>query len=99
MSVPSDLEPRRVILQMQRFFKYLFLFELSNLFFQHSATARSAGVSRDDAKVLNYGRIYGAGVNFAKTLLQRFNPALTDAEARYDTLGFPWCSSNFVKLK
>ena len=42
---------------------------------------RSVGVSRDEAKILNYGRIYGAGVPFAKQLLQSFNPTLTDAEA------------------
>jgi len=27
---------------------------------------------------LNYGRIYGAGVPFAKQLLQTFNPALSE---------------------
>ena len=42
---------------------------------------RSVGVSRDEAKILNYGRIYGAGVPFAKQLLQSFNPTLTDVEA------------------
>ena len=31
------------------------------------------------AKVLNYGRIYGAGLKFAKQLLQNFNPTLSDA--------------------
>ena len=36
----------------------------------HSATAKTVGVSRDNAKVLNYGRIYGAGLKFAKQLLQ-----------------------------
>ncbi|GLH13253.1 DNA polymerase subunit gamma-1, mitochondrial [Gryllus bimaculatus] len=48
----------------------------------HSVTAAAAGVSRDEAKVLNYARIYGAGPRFAQRLLQRFNPALGDAEAR-----------------
>lgn len=48
----------------------------------HSVTATAAGVSRDQAKVLNYARIYGAGPRFAQLLLQRFNPALSDAEAR-----------------
>lgn len=47
----------------------------------HSATARSVGVSRDEAKVLNYGRIYGAGVPFAKQLLRNFNPRLEEDEA------------------
>lgn len=48
----------------------------------HSMTAKTVGVSRDNAKVLNYGRIYGAGMNFAKQLLQRFNPSLSDEKAR-----------------
>ncbi len=47
----------------------------------HSMTAKSVGVSRNEAKVLNYGRIYGAGVPFAKQLLQNFNPKLTDERA------------------
>ena len=38
-------------------------------------------VSRDQAKVLNYGRIYGAGEPFAKLLLMQFNPSLTEKEA------------------
>ena len=37
-------------------------------------------VSRDQAKVLNYARIYGAGEQFARLLLKQFNPALSDAE-------------------
>ncbi|KAI9851511.1 MAG: DNA-directed DNA polymerase gamma mip1 [Thelocarpon superellum] len=45
----------------------------------HSKTAQILGISRDDAKVFNYGRIYGAGVKFASTLLRQFNPALTEA--------------------
>ena len=48
----------------------------------HSATAKTVGVSRDNAKVLNYGRIYGAGLKFAKQLLQNFNPTLSDARAK-----------------
>ncbi|KAK3113033.1 DNA-directed DNA polymerase gamma mip1, partial [Teratosphaeriaceae sp. CCFEE 6253] len=47
----------------------------------HSRTAGILGISRNDAKVFNYGRIYGAGVKFAKTLLRRFNPSLSEAEA------------------
>jgi DNA polymerase gamma 1 len=46
----------------------------------HSKTAEILGISRDDAKVFNYGRIYGAGIKFASTLLRQFNPALSDAE-------------------
>jgi hypothetical protein len=37
-------------------------------------------VSRDQAKVLNYARIYGAGEPFARLLLKQFNPSLTDTE-------------------
>ncbi len=43
--------------------------------------SRSVGVSRDEAKILNYGRIYGAGIPFAKQLLRTFNPALSENEA------------------
>ena len=47
--------------------------------------SRSVGVSRDEAKILNYGRIYGAGIPFAKQLLRTFNPSLSENEAsRYD---------------
>lgn len=46
----------------------------------HSRTAKILGISRNDAKVFNYGRIYGAGLNFAQTLLKQFNPALSDKE-------------------
>lgn len=48
----------------------------------HSKTAEIADISRDHAKVLNYGRIYGAGQAFAERLLQQFNPQLTDQEAK-----------------
>ncbi|KAI9703129.1 MAG: DNA-directed DNA polymerase gamma mip1 [Candelina mexicana] len=46
----------------------------------HSKTAKILGISRNDAKVFNYGRIYGAGVKFACTLLRQFNPNLTEAK-------------------
>ena len=45
----------------------------------HSRTAKILGISRNDAKVFNYGRIYGAGLSFAATLLRQFNPTLSDA--------------------
>lgn len=48
----------------------------------HSKTAELAKVSRDNAKVLNYGRIYGAGQAFAEQLLMQFNPSITPQEAR-----------------
>ena len=46
----------------------------------HSKTAKILGITRDDAKVFNYGRIYGAGLKFASTLLRQFNPSLTEKE-------------------
>ncbi|ALC39545.1 tam [Drosophila busckii] len=48
----------------------------------HSSTAKVVGISRDHAKVLNYARIYGAGQQFAETLLQQFNPSLSATEAK-----------------
>ncbi|KAL7929996.1 DNA polymerase family A domain-containing protein [Trichoderma chlorosporum] len=46
----------------------------------HSRTAAILGITRNDAKVFNYGRIYGAGLKFAATLLRQFNPALNENE-------------------
>lgn len=46
----------------------------------HSRTAGILGITRNDAKVFNYGRIYGAGLKFASTLLRQFNPGLSEAE-------------------
>ncbi|KAF2710137.1 DNA polymeras-like protein gamma [Pleomassaria siparia CBS 279.74] len=46
----------------------------------HSRTAGILGISRNDAKVFNYGRIYGAGLKFAATLLRQFNPTLTESQ-------------------
>ncbi|EMR08669.1 hypothetical protein PNEG_02846 [Pneumocystis murina B123] len=48
----------------------------------HSITAKILGISRDDAKVFNYSRIYGAGIRFAIQLLQRFNPKLSEKQAK-----------------
>lgn len=47
----------------------------------HSRTAAILGMSRDNAKIFNYGRIYGAGMRYAAQLLQKFNPALSLDEA------------------
>lgn len=47
----------------------------------HSRTAGILGITRNDAKVFNYGRIYGAGLKFASTLLKQFNHSLSEAEA------------------
>ncbi|EFW99542.1 DNA polymerase gamma [Grosmannia clavigera kw1407] len=46
----------------------------------HSRTASILGITRNDAKVFNYGRIYGAGLRFAAQLLRQFNPSLSEAE-------------------
>ena len=48
----------------------------------HSKTAKILGISRNDAKVFNYGRIYGAGLKFAATLLRQFNPSLSENETQ-----------------
>ncbi|KAK4541017.1 DNA-directed DNA polymerase gamma mip1 [Oleoguttula mirabilis] len=48
----------------------------------HSRTAKILGISRNDAKVFNYGRIYGAGLNFAQSLLRRFNPSIKEEDAK-----------------
>jgi DNA polymerase gamma 1 len=47
----------------------------------HSVTAKNVGINRNHAKILNYGRIYGAGKPFAILLLQQFNPSLSHEEA------------------
>ncbi|KAM6961340.1 DNA polymerase subunit gamma-1 [Aplochiton taeniatus] len=47
----------------------------------HSRTADTVGISRDHAKVFNYGRIYGAGQPFAERLLMQFNHRLSQPEA------------------
>lgn len=46
----------------------------------HSRTASILGITRNNAKVFNYGRIYGAGLKFASTLLRQFNPELSEEE-------------------
>ncbi|KAK1769344.1 DNA polymerase family A-domain-containing protein [Phialemonium atrogriseum] len=46
----------------------------------HSRTASILGITRNDAKVFNYGRIYGAGLRFAAQLLRQFNPSLSERQ-------------------
>lgn len=48
----------------------------------HSATAKAIGITRDNAKILNYARIYGAGKPFSERLLKQFNPELSSAQAK-----------------
>uniref|UniRef100_UPI00358F9F05 DNA polymerase subunit gamma-1-like isoform X1 n=2 Tax=Myxine glutinosa TaxID=7769 RepID=UPI00358F9F05 len=43
----------------------------------HSRTAQTACITRNQAKIFNYGRIYGAGRPFAERLLQQFNPTIS----------------------
>lgn len=47
----------------------------------HSRTADAVGISREHAKVFNYGRIYGAGQPFAARLLMQFNHRLRQQKA------------------
>lgn len=47
----------------------------------HSRIAHSVGISRDQAKVINYARIYGAGLPFAQRLFMQFNHRLSSEEA------------------
>ena len=48
----------------------------------HSKTASILGISRDQAKVFNYSRIYGAGMRHAMLLLRQGNAKITAAEAQ-----------------
>ncbi|CAG2166552.1 unnamed protein product [Oppiella nova] len=48
----------------------------------HSKTAASINITRDEAKVLNYARIYGAGQPFASRFLMQSNPSLDTKEAK-----------------
>ncbi|RKP35211.1 DNA polymerase family A-domain-containing protein, partial [Dimargaris cristalligena] len=52
----------------------------------HSNTAQIMGISRNHAKIFNYGRIYGAGVKFATQLLLKFNPTASPDQARETAL-------------
>lgn len=64
----------------------------------HSKTASILGISRNDAKIFNYGRIYGAGLAFATQLLKQFNPTLTDKEVQ-DTAGRLYAATKGIKSK
>ncbi|KAN0061463.1 DNA-directed DNA polymerase gamma mip1 [Thecaphora frezii] len=47
----------------------------------HSKTASILGISRNQAKVFNYSRIYGAGIKHATHLLLKANPSMGTDEA------------------
>lgn len=49
----------------------------------HSKTASIMGITRDQAKVFNYSRLYGAGVKHAVQLLLQGNPKLSKEEATH----------------
>jgi DNA polymerase gamma 1 len=48
----------------------------------HSKTAKILGLSRDQAKVFNYSRIYGAGMKHAILLLLQANAGMSIPEAQ-----------------
>ena len=48
----------------------------------HSKTASILGISRDQAKVFNYSRIYGAGMKHAVLLLLQANPGMLPDQAQ-----------------
>jgi len=48
----------------------------------HSKTASILGISRDQAKVFNYSRIYGAGMRHAVLLLLQSNPGMLPDQAQ-----------------
>ncbi|KAG9224472.1 hypothetical protein CCMSSC00406_0007665 [Pleurotus cornucopiae] len=48
----------------------------------HSKTANILGISRDDAKVFNYSRIYGAGMRHAILLLLQSNAGMLPEQAQ-----------------
>lgn len=42
----------------------------------HTKTANLIGIKRNEAKVLNYARLYGSGLEFTKHLLSKFQSNL-----------------------
>ncbi|KAF8609716.1 hypothetical protein BDV93DRAFT_602342 [Ceratobasidium sp. AG-I] len=48
----------------------------------HSKTAAILGINRDQAKVFNYSRIYGAGINHAVLLLLQHSASMKQADAK-----------------
>lgn len=47
----------------------------------HCRTSQILGISRNEAKIFNYGRIYGAGKEFATRLLKHFDPNMSMSKA------------------
>lgn len=48
----------------------------------HSVTAATINITRNEAKVLNYARIYGSGMEFASRFLKQSNPSISEEEAK-----------------
>lgn len=72
----------------------------------HSKTAGILEISRDQAKVFNYSRIYGAGINHAVLLLLQHNASLKPAIAKTlaqslytSTKGINTYSTNYFNKK
>ncbi|KAH7034098.1 DNA polymerase family A-domain-containing protein [Linnemannia elongata] len=65
----------------------------------HSKTANILGISRDQAKIFNYGRIYGAGVKFAARLMQQFNSTIDAAEAKQRATNLYTATKGLKQLK
>ncbi|KAG0003407.1 DNA-directed DNA polymerase gamma mip1 [Modicella reniformis] len=65
----------------------------------HSKTAQILGISRDQAKIFNYGRIYGAGVKFAAQLMQQFNSAIDKAEANNRAINLYTATKGFKQQR
>lgn len=65
----------------------------------HSKTANILGISRDQAKIFNYGRIYGAGVKFAARLMQQFNTAIDATEAKQRATNLYTATKGLKQLK
>lgn len=51
----------------------------------HSVTAKTMGISRNNAKIINYARIYGAGMSFTEQLLQQFITDISKEDASTKT--------------
>ncbi|EUB59079.1 DNA polymerase subunit gamma-1 [Echinococcus granulosus] len=47
----------------------------------HTKTANLIGIKRNEAKILNYARLYGSGLEFTKHLLSKFQSNLRPEEA------------------
>ena len=43
----------------------------------HTKTANLIGIKRNEAKILNYARLYGSGLEFTKHLLSKFQSNLS----------------------